>query len=97
MDAKACRCTGCGAPLPIKKEEDGVVKCEYCGTKTYVSGLEDEGIPKYHEPPKSGKELVGRFLDLKKEKQENIMSYIILAIFFGGTMLALMVNAICGG
>ena len=97
MDAKTCRCTGCGAPLPLKKEKDGVVKCEYCGTKTYVSGLEDDGVPKYQEPPRSGKELIGRFFELKKDKQENIMMNIIMVIIFGGMMLALITNAICGG
>ncbi len=88
MDTTACRCMGCGAPLPIEHEQDGVVCCEYCGTKNYVEGLEDDA-PVYTEPPKNGKDLVWRFLDMKKDKQDGIMLYILLGIFFIGTFLAL--------
>lgn len=95
MDTTACRCMGCGAPLPIEHEQDGVVCCEYCGTKNYVEGLEDD-TPVYSAPAKSGKELIGRFLDLKKDKQDNIMMHIFMVVIFGGMILALIVGALTG-
>ena len=95
MDTTACRCMGCGAPLPIEHEQDGVVCCEYCGTKNYVEGLEDDA-PVYSEPAKSCKELIGRFFDLKKEKQESISLTINMIILFGGSLLALIESALTG-
>ena len=96
METKAFRCNGCGAPLPVKKEKDGVVTCEYCGTKNHVEGIEKDETPVYSAPAKTGKELIGRFMDMKEEKQANLTLNLIMIIFFVGCFLALMVGAICG-
>lgn len=95
METKACRCMGCGAPLPIEDEDDGVITCEYCGMINYVPEL-DEEEPVYTELPKTGKEVIGRFFEMKEEKQENITLTIIIVVIFSGMMLALIAGAISG-
>ena len=51
----------------------------------------------YSAPAKTGKELIGRFLDLRKDKQDSIMMNIVTAIIMGGIVLAIIVKVIMGG
>ena len=97
METTTFRCNGCGAPLPVKKKKGSVVTCEYCGTKNHVEGIEKDEPPVYSAPAKTGKELIGRFLDLRKDKQDSIMMNIVTAIIMGGIVLAIIVKVIMGG
>ena len=99
MESTICRCKGCGAPLPMEDiEDDECVSCEYCGTENYISGIEDdEPEPVYKEPPKNGKEIIGRFMDMKKSKQEDIMSNLFLIIVYVGIFICIAIGLIVKG
>ena len=98
MESTICRCKGCGAPLPMEDVEDEEsVCCEYCGTENYISGLESDDEPIFREPPKNGKEIIGRFMDLKKSKQEEIMTNLFLVIVFIGMFICIAIGLIVKG
>ena len=67
---------------------------EHIIKKTFeaVKGAPRAIVHLYNSTSKAQREQV-----FKKDKQENIMMNILLIVVFGGMMLALIANAICGG
>ena len=96
MDTKTYRCKGCGAPLPIDDEDDGMVTCDYCGTQNYIEELAEDDSPVYTTPPGSVREIVGRFMDMKGEKQSEFVLNLILFMFYTAFAIALVIKAIGG-
>ena len=98
MESTICRCKGCGAPLPMEDvEDDECVCCEYCGTENYISEIEDELNPVYNEPPRNGKEIIGRFMDMKKSRQEDIMTNLLLIVVFVCMFICVAIGIIVKG